>query len=139
MGSQQSVQKCNFEDIQDLIRNKGVLINTLPDNDQSCLINGTIDSVSEIKRMNELIQTNKSIPIVIYGKNSNDTTVQHKYEQLLQLGFSNIFIYSGGLFEWLCLQDIYGSDEFPTTIKELDILKFKPCSNVYRNNLIMNS
>jgi hypothetical protein len=32
----------------------------------------------------------------------------------------------GGLFEWLMLQDIYGSDEFPTTKKELDILKYKP-------------
>jgi len=30
------------------------------------------------------------------------------------------------LFEWLLLQDIYGYDEFPTTIKVLDILKYKP-------------
>ena len=29
------------------------------------------------------------------------------------------------MFEWLCLQDIYGSDSFPTTQKELDILKYK--------------
>ena len=29
------------------------------------------------------------------------------------------------MFEWLLLQDIYGDDEFPTTTKELDILKYK--------------
>ena len=32
------------------------------------------------------------------------------------------------MFEWLCLQDIYSSDLFPTTKKELDILKYKPIS-----------
>jgi hypothetical protein len=29
-------------------------------------------------------------------------------------------------FEWLLLQDIYGDKEFPTTFKQLDLLKFKP-------------
>jgi enhancing lycopene biosynthesis protein 2 len=35
-------------------------------------------------------------------------------------------VYTGGLFEWLLLQDIYGTQEFLTTKKELDLLKFKP-------------
>ena len=52
-----------------------------------------------------------------------------------KLGLKNIYIYSGGLFEWLLLQDIYGEDEFPTTSKELDILKFKPVK--YFNNLLL--
>ena len=30
------------------------------------------------------------------------------------------------MFEWLMLQDIYGDNEFPTTKKELDFLKYKP-------------
>ena len=30
------------------------------------------------------------------------------------------------MFEWLMLQDIYGSDAFPTNKKQSDILKFKP-------------
>jgi hypothetical protein len=30
------------------------------------------------------------------------------------------------MFEWMILQDVYGMDEFPTTSKVLDILKFKP-------------
>ena len=46
------------------------------------------------------------------------------------LGFCNVYVYPGGIFEWLCLQDIYGEKEFPTTSKELDILKFKPQSNL---------
>ena len=37
----------------------------------------------------------------------------------------NVYIYPGGLFEWLLLQDIYGSEDFPTTIVERDHLKFK--------------
>jgi len=56
--------------------------------------------------------------------------VYKKYDQLVKLGFSNVFIYLGGLFEWLMLQDIYGYDEFPTTKKELDILKYK-AANIY--------
>ena len=39
-----------------------------------------------------------------------------------------VYAYSGGLFEWLMLQDIYGQDLFPTTKIEKDILKFKACS-----------
>ena len=42
------------------------------------------------------------------------------------IGFKNVFIYNGGLFEWLLLQDIYGEDNFPTTKHILDILKYKP-------------
>jgi hypothetical protein len=37
-----------------------------------------------------------------------------------------VYVYTGGLFEWLMLQDIYGEKEFPTSKKELDILKYKP-------------
>jgi hypothetical protein len=51
--------------------------------------------------------------------------MQKKYQQLLTLGFYNVFVYMGGLFEWLMLQDIYGKELFPTTKKELDLLKFK--------------
>ena len=72
------------------------------------------------------IQNYREINIIIYGKNSNDETIYKKYKQLQELGFTNIYVYPGGLFEWLLLQDIYGTEDFPTTTKELDILKFKP-------------
>jgi hypothetical protein len=57
---------------------------------------------------------------------SNDETVEKKYDQLIALGFQNVYLYPGGMFEWLHLQDVYGVQEFPTTSKILDILKYKP-------------
>ena len=75
---------------------------------------------------NKLQQLNTHI--IIYGRNCNDESIYKKYSQLLCLGFINVYIYTGGLFEWLCLQDIYSADLFPTTARELDILKYKPRS-----------
>jgi hypothetical protein len=121
--------KINFEDIQYCIKNreKYILINTLTALEQDCLIINTLPYNKEEDLINSLIQSGKlSANIVIYGKNCNDINVYNKYKQLITLGFKNIKIYSGGLFEWLLLQDIYGANEFPTTKKELDLLKFKP-------------
>jgi hypothetical protein len=139
MGQNNSVQKCNFEDIQsvsNINKNRNhILINTLPKHEQSCLIQNTIHVNEEELQINTLLKSNviTNSYIYIYGKNSNDNTVLQKYQQLLGLGFTNVYIYSGGLFEWLCLQDIYGEDEFPTTCEELDILKFKPASCKIKN------
>lgn len=124
-----SLIKINYEDIQDIIKNKEkvILINTLSMDEQECLILTTIKSQNEENLINTLINlNNKSIKIVVYGKNCNDDKILKKYNQLTSLGFYNVYMYSGGLFEWLLLQDIYGDKEFPTTKKELDILKFKP-------------
>jgi hypothetical protein len=120
--------KLNFEDIQYVCKHPGsyLFINTLPLGEQDCIILGSINGSQEEKVVNEYIKTNKRIPIVLYGKNTNDETLFTKYQQLTRLGFSNVFIYLGGLFEWLMLQDIYGFEEFPTTRKELDFLKYKP-------------
>ena len=57
--------------------------------------------------------------------NASDITVYEKYSQLIELGFVNVYVYPGGMFEWLLLQDIYSDELFKTTTKELDILKFK--------------
>lgn len=125
--------KVNFEDIQLICKNQkpfSIMINTLNSNEQKCLIQGTISADNEENRINELIN-NKSfqITIIIYGKNCQDEdNIIKKYKQLQKLGFKYIYIYCGGLFEWLLLQDIYGFDEFPTTIKENDILKYKSFS-----------
>ena len=67
----------------------------------------------------------KKINIVIYGENCTDSKVIEKYNQLYKLGLTNLYVYIGGLFEWLLLQDIYGDEEFPTTSKIVDILKYK--------------
>lgn len=131
MGNQSSsAYRLNFEDIQEALKNKEnyIIINTLPTNNQECLLPCTIDFKQEEHIINHFLKNNKDKNIIIYGKNVNDMTVYDKYEQLLKLGFTNVYIYPGGLFEWLCLQDIYSSELFPTTKKELDILKYKPMS-----------
>ena len=75
--------------------------------------------------------------IIIYGKNTNDQTIEKKYDQICGLGFTHVYLYVGGLFEWLTLQDIYGFDEFPTTKKVLDILRYKPGRSFgYGENMI---
>lgn len=131
MGNQaSSTYRLNFEDIQEALKNKEnyIIINTLPTNNQECLLPCTIDFKQEEHIINHFLKNNKDKNIIIYGKNVNDMTVYDKYEQLVKLGFINVYIYTGGMFEWLCLQDIYSSDLFPTTKKELDILKYKPMS-----------
>jgi hypothetical protein len=129
MGNSQSSIKINYEDVQFIIRNPEgyLLINTLSMTEQNCLIVNTININNEENIINTCIKRGaKDIKIVIYGKNSNDDKLYNKYSQLNSLGFHNVYIYTGGLFEWLMLQDIYGEKEFPTTKKELDILKYKP-------------
>jgi hypothetical protein len=126
MGNTQSVQKVNFEDVQKIIKTpeKYLLINTLNITEQRCLIYGTVPITSEVDVINKFMEK-KTIYIIIYGKNACDDSVRKKYTQLIELGFSNIYIYPGGMFEWLLLQDVYGNEEFNTTINEIDILKYK--------------
>lgn len=124
-----SAQKINFEDMQKVCKNHEsyILINTLPETEQGCLIRNTINPQQEEAIINKLLTNgSKTVKIIIYGKNCNDETINKRYEQLIKLGFRGVYIYVGGIFEWLLLQDIYGSEEFQTTTKQLDILKFKP-------------
>ena len=129
MGNSQSIQKINFEDIQSVITNPEIylLINTLPENDQNCLLPNTLQVNLEESTINTYLQNRrKDVRIIIYGKNSNDDKIYEKYNQMIKLGFYNIFLYPGGLFEWLMLQEIYGFSDFPTTMQQLDFLKYKP-------------
>jgi rhodanese-related sulfurtransferase len=134
-------EKISFEDVQFAIENNAnfILINTLPENEQTCLIKNTILSITEESIINELIQqyNYRSPKIIVYGKNYIDETAEKKCNQLLKLGFSNVYFYMGGMFEWLHLQDIYGKDEFPTTKIVLDILKYKP-SKHFGGGLLRN-
>lgn len=140
MGNYQSIQKVNFEDIQYVMQNKRdtILLNTLHANKQGCLLPNTLPIHSEETVINELLSSNKKTQLIIYGENSKDESIFRKYEQLTKLGFSNVYVYIGGMFEWLCLQDIYGDELFPTTKKELDILKYKP-SNILNKYYLTNS
>jgi len=129
MGNASSTRKVNYEDMQEAIKDKNtMIINTLNVDNQNCLIAKTTSVKSEVKILNESLTRNKEVRIIIYGTNANDDTTSVKYEQLIKLGFYNVFIYPGGMFEWLLLQDIYGEELFVTSKKELDILKYKPPS-----------
>ncbi len=134
------IYRVGFEDVQFVLKNGTtpslyshptggyILINTLPAHQQSCLIPKTTPVQEEESVMNQLLQNgrNYEIPIILYGKNAADDSVVRKYKQLIQLGFTHVFVYTGGMFEWLLLQDIFGQDQFPTTCRELDILKYRP-------------
>jgi hypothetical protein len=128
MGNVQSMRKINFEDMQTATKNPEVylIINTLSSTEQQCLIKSTVSLEQEEAIINKYIKENKSIKIIVYGKNSHDELVHKKYQQLASLGFQNVYAYMGGMFEWLLLQDIYGHEIFPTSKKELDLLRYKP-------------
>jgi hypothetical protein len=122
-------KKLSFEDLQFALHypDQYVIINTMSTNEQDCLIKYTIPYQLEEKIINELIINYEfRKKIIIYGKNTNDESIEKKYKQLIGFGFLEVYLYIGGMFEWMLLQDIYGKDEFPTNTKVLDILRYKP-------------
>ena len=135
-----SIRNINFEDMQFAINEKDnknqmydyndhnqktLIINTFDAYQQHCLIVGTLNIEMEIEILNIQLKKNNDVRIIIYGMNATDKTCITKYEQLLKLGFWNVYIYTGGLFEWLLLQDVYGNELFPTTSTKVDLLKYK--------------
>jgi rhodanese-related sulfurtransferase len=127
--SQSSIQRINYEDIQFAITKteNHLIINTLGENEQDCLLPNTLSISRETSVINMLMSKgNTHVKIIVYGRNCNDEKIYAKYKQLVSLGFSDVYVYTGGLFEWLMLQDIFGENDFPTTKKEMDILKYKP-------------
>jgi len=113
-----------FEDVKNAINANQPIITTI-DSDSNCLILKTIPWHLEESKINAFITSYEfNVPIIVYGKRANDLTAVAKGKQLLALGFKNVKIYHGGFFEWILLQDIYGS-EFPTTCKVMDILKLR--------------
>lgn len=118
-----------FEDMLYILkqREQYILINTLPVNQQQCLIKQTLSMENEETTLNNLIDRSLyQTKIAVYGTHHCDPTVEKKHKQLLELGFTHVYVYRGGLFEWLLLQDIYGRSEFPTTSNTLDILQYRP-------------
>ena len=117
-----------FEDVKHAIRvgpTKFILINTF---EQDSMIQGTVSSDKEETVINAQLTdyTKPDIPIIVYGRNSVDDSVDRKEKQLRALGLEEIYIYRGGMFEWLLLGDVFGTDEFPVSVKVVDILKFAP-------------
>ena len=93
MGSTYSHRKVNFEDVQKIITNSQfLLINTLPDEEQKCLIKNSIPSYNEENIINH-IRNKRDITIIVYGKNCCDEKIIQKYNQLIKHGFPNVYIY----------------------------------------------
>lgn len=127
--------KIGFEDVKHAIKNptNHILINTLSLNFQDNIIQGTIPAMMEESVINKIIDDceTRRIKIIVYGRNAVDESAEKKATQLLSLGFMEVFLYNGGMFEWLLLQEIYGCSEFPTTYvagkgKPVDLLKYRP-------------
>jgi hypothetical protein len=127
MGNTYSNTKVNFEYMQNCMEqpNSYIVINVLDHDLQHCLIHTSVHAKEEEEIVNQYMINDKHKPIVIYGKNCCDEKVIKKHKQLITYGFKNVRIYFGGIFEWLCLQDIYGKEKFKTSGDEVDILKYK--------------
>jgi hypothetical protein len=122
------ILKVGFEDVQ-YAQKSDILIVSVLHKDEQVLIDKTVPFIHEVQAVENAIQHKKII--IIYGKNSaDDDKLYEQYDKITQLG-GIAYIYVGGLFEWLLLQDIYGAEAFPTTKKTLDVLKYKP-------NIILN-
>jgi hypothetical protein len=122
----------NYEDIQrGLSIKNGILIHTM--DDEAILISGTTSILNETQRINTLLNDREyDTNIIIYGKNTDDyESLAKKRTQLLTLGFRNVWIYPGGIFEWVLLQDVFGRTQFPTTTTVNDIIKSRPKSVIY--------
>ena len=119
--------RVGFEEVIQCIKGgKGLVISTLPLEKQGCLIHGAFTIEQEVVEINDLLENAdfKQV-IIVYGLNHTDNTVFKKQEQLMSMGFHNVQVYLGGMFEWLLLQDVYGKEQFPTTNKtDVDILSY---------------
>lgn len=131
-----SIATIGFEDVQHAIiyPEKYTIISTMPITaTYTGLIRGTIPIDQEETAINRALSTGKTTTmcILIYGKNTTDESVVKRYNQLHNLGFSNLYVYLGGMFEWLALQDIYGTETFPTTnTHRIDMLAYKPVRRI---------
>lgn len=130
MGGIQSINKISFQDMLYCVRNNEVIISVINDT-ESCLIQGTLSFQHEEQKINTLYTNGEfQKPLIIYGYNACDDNIAIKYKQLVELGFKKVYVYPGGIFEWLLLQDVYTNNNFKTTKIELNMLKYRP-KNVF--------
>ena len=106
-----------------LLMNKhsAYLFNALPSSYTNCNIKNTITKNNSLKIIKNLVKS-KDI-IIVYCANST-CKASHEFIKNNLKGFKNVYLYSGGLYEWLLLQNYYGKDKFGTTGK-CKIEKFK--------------
>jgi len=125
MGVMYSMPSYNYHQLQERMKYDIVLINTMDISRQHCLIKGTLKATIEVEFMNKLLKTNKNKEIIVYGIHHTDLSVIKKYNQLKKLGFKNVHIYFGGIYEWLLLQDVFTSINFQTDGTVENIVDYK--------------
>jgi hypothetical protein len=118
-----------FDDMLQCIkmREKYAIIHTMSAS-ETVLISGTLTPTEEEEFVNNYLSkyTEPQKIIILYGRNSCDDSTRKKRAQLMSLGINDVYVYSGGMFEWVLLQDIYGVNEFPTTAVVKDLLVYRP-------------
>jgi len=124
MGIMYSLPSYKYYEVKDKMKDV-IFINTMSIERQYCLIKGTIKANVEEEFMNKLLKTNKNKEIIIYGIHHTDLTVIKKYNQLKKLGFKNVHIYFGGMYEWLLLQEVFGNINFEIDGSLKDIIDYK--------------
>jgi hypothetical protein len=143
MGIQISFDRISASDIkfiQEKFINDYLIVTTIKDTNNTPLIKGTLQPEKEEYFINKIIQNkNNNIKgIIIYGMNNQDISVIDKYKQLLKFNVTNIFIYIGGLFEWLLLNKQHPNVfELDNHIDNFDYFRLlsKPNEKILSNNL----
>uniref|UniRef100_A0A6C0ET26 Rhodanese domain-containing protein n=1 Tax=viral metagenome TaxID=1070528 RepID=A0A6C0ET26_9ZZZZ len=125
MGVMYSLPSYKFNELQTRMKGSIILINTMNTSKQDCLIKNTLKANVETEQINKLLKNNKNQEIVVYGVHHTDISVINKYNQLKKLGFKNVYIYYGGMYEWLLLQEVFGNNNFQTDGMIKDIVEYK--------------
>ena len=106
------IKEIGVTDFIKLIRTDRVLLfNGLKKQYHSCVIPGTIpysDMRKVIKNMSV-----EHIPVVYCANYSCNAS--HKFAEKKLGHLETVYIYSGGVFEWLLLQKKYGKKKYPTS------------------------
>jgi hypothetical protein len=113
-----------------------IIISTLPEDKQDVLFPNTLSYRTEEDAVNDLVAAgNTTIPILIYGRDATDASPDKKYAQLRSLGFTDVHIYAGGMFEYLLLRDVYGAAKFPLEgagVRKADPISYQPVAKPVR-------
>lgn len=131
MGTTQSSPNfANYGMMQNAINTGKTIIHIMDVADELILIKGTLKAHQEVDQINNWLSNNTfHNDIYIYGySNADFNKLLQRQKQLHGLGFKHVYIYFGGMFEWLLLRDVFGETEFllDGVIKGavVDILKY---------------
>ncbi len=108
----------NFDDMKIAVERGYIICHIMDEIDGTILIKNTLSVKDEIKKINDLIKQSKfDETIVLYGRNYTDLElIVQRFQHLISFGFTRVFIYVGGLYEWILMQNLYGDKLFPTNV-----------------------